>query len=68
MQERKVQVPSINCGHCTKTIIDEVEQLDGVEAVEASVADRAVTVRFGPPASWEQIAALMDEIGHPPVS
>jgi copper chaperone CopZ len=65
MQERKVTVPAIHCGHCTQTIENELGQLAGVEAVSASPTSKEVTVRFGPPASWEQIAVLLAEIGFP---
>jgi len=66
MEERKVTVPGINCGHCTKTIETELAELDGVRAVTASVTTKEVTVRFGPPASWGQIVTLLQEIGFPP--
>jgi copper chaperone CopZ len=66
MEERKVTVPAINCGHCTKTIETELSELAGVQAVSASIATKEVTVRFGPPASWTEIEALLQEIGFPP--
>ena len=66
MQEQKVTVPKINCGHCTRTIESELEQIEGVESVSASPTTKEVTVRFSPPASWEQITSALREIGFPP--
>jgi len=66
MQEQKVTIPKINCGHCTRTIEAELEQIDGVESVSASPTTKEVVVRFGPPASWEQITATLRDIGFSP--
>jgi len=68
MQERKVTVPAIHCGHCTKTIESELGELVGVESVSANPTSKEVIVRFGAPASWEQIARLLEEIGFPAAS
>ena len=66
MESRTVHVPNINCGHCTHTIRNEVGELEGVASVEANAETKQVTIRFGPPASWDRIRDLMAEIGFPP--
>ena len=66
MQEQTATIPKISCGHCTRTIENELEQIEGVESVSASAATKQVVVRFGPPASWEKIAGALREIGYPP--
>ncbi len=63
---RTVVCPAISCGHCTRTIENELAELAGVTRVAADVASRRVTVTWGPPADWEAIAALLREIGFPP--
>lgn len=66
MEERIVQVPSISCGHCVATIQRELSELEGVAAVSADATTKAVTVAWVPPASWEAIRGLLEEIGFPP--
>jgi copper chaperone CopZ len=51
------------------TIQREVGELEGVIAVEGEVATKTVTVEWNePPASWERIRALLEEIQYPPES
>ena len=66
MQSKSFVVPNISCGHCTRTIEMEVEELNGVESVTADVDSRRVTITWGEPASWDQIDALLREINYPP--
>jgi copper chaperone CopZ len=48
------------------TIQRELNELDGVAAVETSPATKQVMVEFGPPATEESIEALLTEINYPP--
>ena len=67
MSERTVQVPSISCGHCVKTIEREVGELDGVTAVSAEAGTRKVRVEWDDArTSWEEIRKLMEEIHYAP--
>ncbi|MBW2522883.1 MAG: heavy-metal-associated domain-containing protein [Deltaproteobacteria bacterium] len=66
METRTVLCPGIHCGNCTRTIQNELGELAGVDAVEANAESKQVTVTFGTPASWEQISALLAELGFPP--
>jgi copper chaperone CopZ len=66
MPEKTTSVPNISCHHCTSTIQRELLELDGVELVEADPATKRVRVRWQTPASWEEIAATLAEIGYPP--
>jgi copper chaperone CopZ len=68
METRTVQVPTIHCGNCTRTIQNELSDLDGVTKVTADPETKQVTVEFGPPTSWTEIAGLLDEIGFPAAS
>jgi copper chaperone len=65
MEERTFKAPNISCGHCTRTIERELAELGGVTYVKAEQASKEVTVRWGTPATWESIKALMAEIGYP---
>lgn len=67
MAEQTVKVPNISCGHCVKTIEREVGELAGVQSVEASQAERTVTVRWDEGATdWDAVDALLREINYPP--
>ncbi len=68
METTTVQAPAIHCGHCTMTIQREVGELAGVTAVKADPNTKMVTVSWNAPATWEQIKALMSEIGYPPAN
>ncbi len=58
--------PAIHCGHCVMTIERELKDIAGVRDVKADLNTRNVTVTWEPPATWEQIVALLEEIGYPP--
>ncbi|MFQ5398317.1 MAG: heavy-metal-associated domain-containing protein [Anaerolineae bacterium] len=66
MMTKTFTVPNISCGHCTHTIEMEVGELAGVKRVTAAQDTKRVTVEWEDPASWEKIAALLQEINYPP--
>jgi len=65
MAEKTFISPNISCSHCTGTIVRELGELAGVEAVQADAQTKQVQVRWSEPATWEQIQALLTEIGYP---
>jgi len=44
MSTETYSVPDISCGHCVEAITSAVAPLDGVESVDVSIDDKAVTV------------------------
>ena len=66
MTSKTFIVPNISCGHCTHTIELELSELAGVTQVQAQEANQEVTVVWNPPATWEQITSLLQEINYPP--
>jgi len=58
-------IPNISCGHCVHTIQSEIGDLAGVISVNADREKRTATITFEPPASEEQIQALLVEINYP---
>ena len=65
MDKQTFQIPKISCGHCTRTIENELKELEGVSSVEGSVADKTVTVAYQSPATKEKILATLEEINYP---
>jgi copper chaperone CopZ len=66
METKTFQAPAISCGHCTKTIQNELGELQGVQSVQADQNTKMVTVTWDKPADWSKIKALLEEIGYPP--
>lgn len=68
MQSKTFVVPNISCNHCTHTIQSELSEMAGVASVQADVATKQVTVTWDSPATWDSIAALLQEINFPPAN
>ena len=67
MATKTFKVPNISCGHCVTTIQREVGELRGVTSIKADQTSKMVTVEWQePPANWEAIRALLQEINYPP--
>jgi copper chaperone CopZ len=60
-----LKAPAISCGHCVKTIQNEVGELPGVQKVAADQNTKLVTIVYDAPATPEAIEKLMAEIGYP---
>ena len=62
------EVPNISCGHCTRTVENEISEIEGVTSVQADVESRIVTVEWGDPATWNKIESALKDINYPPAS
>lgn len=58
-------VPNISCGHCVRTIQNEVAEVEGVQSVKADAGTKSVEIVFDAPATEEAIKALLAEINYP---
>ncbi|MDM8566365.1 heavy-metal-associated domain-containing protein [Candidatus Halobeggiatoa sp. HSG11] len=68
MTTKTVNIPKINCGHCTGTIEREVSELEGVNSVTANKDNKTATIDWDETTiKWEQISELLEEIGFPSV-
>jgi copper chaperone CopZ len=68
MPTQKFHIPKISCGHCTRTIENELKEITGIQKVESDILAKTVTVNFQSPASAEQILATLKEINYPAAS
>lgn len=68
MDKQTFHIPNISCGHCTRTIENELKELDGVQKVESDIGGKTVTVEFQTPVTREQILATLAEINYPAAS
>ncbi len=65
METMTFSVPNISCGHCTRTIENELSEMAGVSSVTGSPEQKTVTVAWDAPASEEAIRATLNEINYP---
>ena len=65
MESKTVNIPKISCGHCVMNIKRELTEMPGVSSVEGDPAAKTMTIKWDAPASWEKIAATLQEIGYP---
>jgi len=59
-------VPNISCRHCTRSIENEVGEMEGVIGVKAEVETKRVTIEWQAPANWDKILSLLEEINYSP--
>ncbi|MFJ8046319.1 heavy-metal-associated domain-containing protein [Kitasatospora sp. NPDC096147] len=57
-------VSGMTCGHCEKSVNEEVSALPGVTEVSADAKAGTVTVSSATPLDEEQLRAAVDEAGY----
>jgi len=65
MKTISYKIPAMHCNHCVMRIKNSLLVLDGVEAVESDLNEKAVEVEFDSPATEELIREKLAEIGYP---
>ncbi|MDM8569889.1 heavy-metal-associated domain-containing protein [Thiotrichales bacterium HSG1] len=66
MTTKTVTIPKISCEHCTNTIEQEIAELEGINSVITNKNEKTATIDWNETTiKWEQIAALLEEIGFP---
>ncbi len=65
MTTRTLEVPNISCHHCTNTIKRELQFVDGVTVVDASVEKKQVTLSYADEQALAQALSTLNEIGYP---
>ena len=64
-QSHEFSVPDISCGHCVRTIENELRALDGIATVTADKDRKTVLITWHEPAQIETIKAVLEDIGYP---
>jgi copper chaperone len=57
-------VTGMTCGHCVKSVTEEVSTLAGVSAVEVDLASGKVTITSTEPLAEADVKAAVDEAGY----
>jgi copper chaperone CopZ len=65
MAKETLSIPNISCGHCVMAIKNELNQMEGVKAVEGNPVNKTITVEWESPATGEKIRGALKEINYP---
>lgn len=65
MDKQTLHIPNISCGHCVKTIENELNDLTGVDVTESDINAKTVTVQWEDPATLDKIKNTLNEINYP---
>ena len=65
MEKKTFSIPNISCGHCVNAIKTELNELDGVSAVEGDIEGKNVEVQWDAPATEDIIKSKLSEINYP---
>ena len=65
MEKQTLMVPNISCGHCVKSIKNELGELNGVAYVDGDPGAKTVTVEWHSPATIDKIKETLKEINYP---
>jgi copper ion binding protein len=57
-------VSGMTCGHCVKSVTEEVGAIAGVTGVDVDLATGKVTVTSSAPLSEKDVEAAVDEAGY----
>ncbi len=65
MEKQTISIPNITCGHCVMSIKNELNELDGVKAVEGDPDKKNITIEWDTPTTLEKIKETLKEINYP---
>ena len=65
MEKQIFTIPNISCGHCVMTIKNELNELEGVSAVDGDPENKQISVEWDSPATLETIKNTLKEINYP---
>lgn len=65
MSEKTFHIPNISCGHCVRTIENELTELAGVKKVSGDPGTKTVVVKWDDPATEDAIRKVLKEINYP---
>lgn len=65
MQTKQFLIPNISCGHCVRTITNELTEIKGITKVSGNAETKQVEVEFDDTLAVEKILATLKDIGYP---
>jgi copper chaperone len=64
MTTTQFQVTGMTCGHCEMSVLEEVQEVPGVESVEVSHQSGRLTVISAGPVDEAAVVAAVEEAGY----
>lgn len=68
MATTEFQVTGMTCGHCEKSVRDEVSQVAGVTSIDVSAGTGKLVVSSSQPVEVSAVIAAVDEAGYEAVA
>ncbi|MFZ2631216.1 MAG: heavy-metal-associated domain-containing protein [Desulfosalsimonadaceae bacterium] len=65
METKIFVVPNISCGHCVRTIQNELTEVRGVDSVLGDAENKTITVSWSDPATESEIRNILQSINYP---
>ena len=65
MEKKTFTISNISCGHCVRTIKNELGEIAGIRAVDGNIDAKTITVEWEAPASMDTIKTKLKEISYP---
>jgi copper chaperone CopZ len=65
MESDTFSIPNISCGHCTRSIENELTGIAGVKSVTGDPQAKTVTIAWEAPATRAKILQTLREINYP---
>jgi len=66
MEKKTFKVPNIGCAGCVAAVENELGMVEGMNAVNADLATKMVTVEYEAPATWSGIVQVLSAIDYAP--
>ena len=66
MEELRLKVPDMTCGHCVGAIQIAMERMEGVSAVDASLDTKIVKITSDRPLNKKEVLAAVAGAGYTP--
>ncbi len=65
METKTFIVPNISCGHCVRTIQNELTEVRGVDSVQGDAEKKTIAVSWSDPATESEIRNILQSINYP---
>ena len=65
METKTFIIPNISCGHCVRSIQNELTEVRGVDSVKGDAENNTITVSWSGPATESEIRNILQSINYP---
>jgi len=65
METKTFAVPNISCGHCVRSIQNELTEAPGVDSIQGDAEKKTITVSWSSPATESGIRNILQSINYP---